>query len=121
MVMEIAITTTACLQPTGYVIDSQDCNDIDPLINPAADEYCDEIDQDCDGDSYDPEALDPLTWHVDADEDGFGDPALPIYACLQPAGTVENSDDCDDSDDLVFPFSHETEVPFVELIKTAWL
>ena len=106
-----SFSTTSCLQPSGYVADSADCNDMDPLIHPAGDEYCDEIDQDCDGDTNDSEALNPLTWHTDADSDGFGDPAAPILACLQPVGTVDNDDDCDDSDDLVFPFSHETEIP----------
>ena len=104
--------TTSCIQPSGYVSDGTDCDDTTDLIHPGADEYCDEIDQDCDGEAYDADALDRLTWHEDIDGDGFGDAASPLYACLQPTGAVENGDDCDDTDDLVFPFSHEIEIPF---------
>lgn len=45
-------------------------------------------------------------WCVDADKDGFGDPGL----CTEvppgdspPPGTVDNDDDCDDSDGKTFP------------------
>jgi hypothetical protein len=36
------------------------------------------------------------TWHLDADGDGFGDPATTIGACVQPTGTVSDATDCDD-------------------------
>ena len=108
----VNFTTSSCTKPSGYVADGTDCDDISNLIYPNAPEYCDEIDQDCDGATYDSEALDPLTWHMDTDGDGFGDPNTPILACLQPADAVENDDDCDDTNSLVFPFSHEIEIPF---------
>ncbi len=37
------------------------------------------------------------TWWLDADADGFGDAAFPLEACDQPAGYVDNDDDCDDA------------------------
>jgi len=40
----------------------------------------------------------PQTFYADHDGDGFGDPSAPVPACAQPAGTVQNHDDCDDAD-----------------------
>ena len=40
-----------CLQPTGYVADTSDCNDSDAGINPTAIEVCNGIDDDCNGDA----------------------------------------------------------------------
>ena len=40
-------TTSTCEQVDGYVVDSADCNDSDPNINPAAVEVCDNIDNNC--------------------------------------------------------------------------
>lgn len=42
-------------------------------------------------------------WHLDADGDGFGDPAVTIVACDAPVGYVSNGDDCDDGSALTFP------------------
>ena len=35
--------------PEGYVENPNDCNDTDTLINPSANEYCDTVDNNCDG------------------------------------------------------------------------
>ena len=37
-------------------------------------------------------------WYSDADGDGYGDPRGAESGCTQPDGTVDNYDDCDDSD-----------------------
>jgi len=42
-------TTQACSAPTGYVIDSRDCNDNSAAENPAAAEICDGRDNNCNG------------------------------------------------------------------------
>ncbi len=42
-------------------------------------------------------------WYQDADQDGFGDPDSTLTACMQPAGYVANSDDCDDTSSSTFP------------------
>ena len=94
-----------CVVPLGFVGDGGDCNDADPAISPGATEICSNIDEDCDGyiDDDDPD-VDPAsqsTFFTDADFDGFGDPFLPVFACVQPFGTADNGDDCDDGDPTV--------------------
>ena len=49
----------------------------------------------------------PVTFFADADGDGFGDVALPIEACWQPADTSTDGSDCDDSDPEVNPDADE--------------
>ena len=89
-----------------------DCDDRDAEINPEAVEYCDGVDNDCDGsfgalpcdeDPFcdEPDSADAFTWYADFDGDGFGDANLPAKACTQPIGWVYNSDDCNDDDETV--------------------
>jgi len=40
---------TECGQPTGYVANSDDCDDTDDEVNPAQEEVCDDKDNDCNG------------------------------------------------------------------------
>ncbi|MEM7163213.1 MAG: reprolysin-like metallopeptidase [Bacteroidota bacterium] len=89
----------ACEQPAGYADNALDCHDGNEDINPAAEEICDGIDNNCDGDID--EGL-VFTYYVDNDGDGFGNPNQSVTACSLPPGFVENSDDCDDSNDTVY-------------------
>jgi hypothetical protein len=81
----------------GYYSDV-DCNDQDPLINPAAAELCDEIDNDCDAEIDEDDAVEAVLWFPDGDGDGYGDSLGPIGGCTGPSGYVDNPDDCDDDD-----------------------
>ncbi len=51
-------TYTSCDQPEGFVADCTDCDDSDGGVNPAEDEVCDGIDNDCDGDVDEDDAID---------------------------------------------------------------
>ncbi len=82
----------------------QDINDSDPSINPNATEVCNGVDDDCDG--IVDENL-TITYYADSDSDGFGDASTTIDACALPAGYVNNSEDCDDSNDQVKPNATE--------------
>ena len=49
----------------------------------------------------------PMTWFADADGDGFGDANAPVTGCVQPEGTVEDDEDCNDADATVNPDAEE--------------
>ncbi len=88
----------------GWTAD-QDCDDSDPEIHPDAEEVCDGVDNDCDGDID--EGL-GTTWYEDLDGDGYGSPGTGIVvcdACL--TGYVRDSSDCDDGDPNTNPGADE--------------
>ncbi|MBN1335016.1 MAG: FG-GAP repeat protein [Deltaproteobacteria bacterium] len=99
-------TILTCTPPEGYVADGTDCDDGDATVHPDAPEYCDTIDNDCDG-FVDEDGLDPYPFYLDADGDGFGDPAITVEDCAPPEGYADNPDDCDDTDPAVHPGADE--------------
>ncbi|MSQ00777.1 MAG: hypothetical protein EXR71_02665 [Myxococcales bacterium] len=98
--------TLACDAPPGTVADDTDCDDANADVHPGGDEWCNGEDDDCDGTS-DEDALDPLTWYADTDEDGFGDVLNTTTACDSPAGYGPDSTDCDDADATINPLATE--------------
>jgi len=94
---DASTTTVACNEPSGYVGDSSDCDDAVATTNPGAVEYCDGVDNDCDGTVDEDAAADAATWYADTDGDGFGDGASTHRACSEPVGYVADSTDCDDA------------------------
>ncbi|MDM8005420.1 MAG: MopE-related protein [Phycisphaerae bacterium] len=101
-----SITTEACDAPVGYVADGTDCDDGNALINPAATEVCDSVDNNCDGQT-DEGAVGP-TWYQDLDGDNYGTTVVAQQACTQPNGSAAESTDCDDSSAAVNPGATET-------------
>ena len=83
----------ACSEPTGYTSDNSDCNDLDALVNPSAVEICNDIDDNCDGET---DELVQSTYYADNDGDGFGDENNTEYACEPGVGFVTDFSDCDD-------------------------
>lgn len=51
-----------------------DCDDDDPAVRPGAIEWCDGVDNDCDGQTDEVGAFGCTTYYRDLDGDGFGDP-----------------------------------------------
>ena len=102
-----AYSEVACDQPSGYVDNSDDCDDGDSSISPDADEYCDGDDNDCDGDTDEDDAVDAVTWYIDFDGDGYGVAAFTDLSCSVPSGYAATDDDCDDTDISVNPGADE--------------
>ena len=68
---------------------------------------CNEIDDNCNNVIDDNTIEGNLIYHEDADGDGFGSPDVTLVSCAQPIGFLLNDDDCDDSDDSIYPFAPE--------------
>ena len=93
-----------CDEPVGYVTNDLDCGPVTASQYPGADEYCNGIDDDCDGvsDVDELNAVGSTSFYPDGDGDGFGANNNVVNACQQPAGTVSNNLDCLDTDDTVY-------------------
>ncbi len=95
---------TACEAPDAYfVTNADDCDDAHDAAFPGGREYCDELDNDCDGVTDEEEALDQRLVYVDADGDGAGDPKRTSMECGVPDGFAAGPDDCDDSNASMSP------------------
>ncbi|UCD87624.1 MAG: putative metal-binding motif-containing protein, partial [Desulfobacterales bacterium] len=94
---------TAMSQPAGYVSNDHDCNDNNASINPGATEVCNSVDDNCDGN------IDEgcTSYYRYADGDNYGDPADSVVDTTPPSGYVANSDDCDDTDNTIYPGATE--------------
>lgn len=90
-------TVTACEQPVGYVLSSDDCADSTASVYPGAPELCNGFDDDCD-DVRD-EGLRVNAW-LDDDYDGFG---VPV--CSIPGGyrATSGKGDCNDDRSNIKP------------------
>lgn len=119
-------SVSSCTQPTGFVTNSNDCNDNNSAINPNTIWFAD-----LDGDGFhnpgnlliqcaqpsnfillstssgvdcndnDNTILGATVWFADSDGDGFGNPNSSITSCTQPSGFVDNNLDCDDTNNLI--------------------
>ena len=87
----------------------EDCDNEDAAVYPSADEICNDVDDNCDGQIDESGAIGERTWYRDLDGDGHGaaGPSVTVQACHQPDGYAENNDDCDDGDNDTFPGAPE--------------
>ncbi len=75
-----------------------DCDDSNAQVHPGAQESCNLVDDDCDGEVD--EGVE-TTFYADADGDGMGAADETLTGCSAPEGFVETSGDCDDTNPLV--------------------
>ncbi len=94
------IPVITCQAPPGYASYYQDdCDDSNALIYPNHPEYCDGLDNNCNG-----QIDEMVTVYADNDHDNFGDPGNSIESCVPvPAGYVLNSTDCNDGNSNINP------------------
>jgi len=105
---DAGVSVTSCMAPAGYVSDGTDCDDTDAAVSPAATEFCNGIDDNCDGAIDEDAAADAATWYADADGDTYGDASSSVVDCDQPAGYVSDTTDCVDSNASIHPGAVET-------------
>jgi hypothetical protein len=92
------------LDDDGFTTLDGDCDDTNPTVHPAADEVCDSIDNDCDGEVDEDIGS---WWFMDYDDDGFGDAERSYFGCDPLPGHIEDNTDCDDTDLLSHPGAEE--------------
>ena len=97
----------SCSAPAGYVDNSNDCNDLDTLVHPNSVEFCDTIDNNCNGVIDENSSVDAQTWYADNDNDNFGSATNTTQSCTIPDGYIANSEDCDDADNDIYPTADE--------------
>ncbi len=99
-----------CEAPQGYVDNSADCDDTNGARKPGADETCNDLDDDCDGE-VDEEPVDGVLNWFDGDWDGFtvGEAVITCdYIGAPYTDAWSDPDDCDDANPDVNPEETET-------------
>jgi len=97
-------TIEECAPPSGWVLDSSDCDDADGEVHPDATEVCNEVDDDCD-DTVDEGVTE--VFYRDEDGDGYGQVGSTTDGCRPPEGYAETPGDCDDAEAAVYPGATE--------------
>jgi hypothetical protein len=98
--------TCSCGNPgPGYAIVGGDCNDLVGSIYPGAPELCNNIDDNCNGETDEAGAKGCKFFYKDKDKDGFGDDN--DAGCLCPSKAtkewISTKGDCDDANKAIYP------------------
>ena len=83
---------------------AEDCNDSNSAIRPGAEEICNQLDDNCDG-QIDEDVR--TVYFRDADGDTYGNPRITSESCEQPDGYVTNDEDCNDNSASALPGGEE--------------
>ncbi len=93
------------LDGDSFTVKEGDCDDLDPTRYPGAEEICDGVDNNCN--QQIDEGATRTPFFRDADNDGYGENASTIEACVPPAGYVTNNQDCNDANPAIHPGATE--------------
>jgi large repetitive protein len=93
-----SLSLNSCSPLFGYIADNSDCDDTDNTVYPNAAEVCDGQINDCNSTSV-------PTNETDDDSDGFVD--CTIDANGWDGGPIFGGDDCNDTDDTLYPNATE--------------
>jgi YVTN family beta-propeller protein len=98
-----------CIDKDNDGYDScNECDDDNADIHPDADEICDGVDNDCDGE------IDEGLFYPDVDQDGYGDATAVGQSCPVPEDYVKDNTDCDDSNFSINPGKEEISQNFLD-------
>ena len=95
----------SCVVLSGYVMDGTDCDDNNASVNPGSVETCDGLDNNCNNEVD--EGLTFVSFFLDMDGDGYGDPQTERISCVVLSGYVMDSTDCDDTNAMINPDAAE--------------
>lgn len=95
----------ACAPEEKYSLIAGDCADGDAERYPGAEERCNGLDDDCDGEID--EGVPLGVFYRDADGDGFGNPSTMVETCTPEPDYVDNGLDCNDNSEAIHPEATE--------------
>ena len=98
---DLDTTVEACSAPSGATATPGDCDDTVFEVKPGAPRPATTSTTTATTSSTTTRRRAHL--YADRDGDGFGDADTPIEACEQPTDAVDDDQDCDDTDEAVFP------------------
>ncbi|AOE49718.1 putative metal-binding motif-containing protein [Kangiella sediminilitoris] len=91
-------------QNTEFDTTTYDCDDSKRAVNIGAQEICDGIDNNCNGDIDEGVSV---AYYLDADSDLWGDASKVYYACSLPDGYSQRRGDCNDRSSAINPSAQE--------------
>ncbi len=102
-------TCLCAVPPTGYAVQSGDCNDQASAAHPGAAEICDGVDNNCNGQIDESGAQGCVQYFLDIDADGYGDASQSQCTCATTGNfTATKSGDCNDQALAIHPGALES-------------
>ena len=106
----------ACEEREGVATVSGDCDDTNAVVNPAAEEVCDGLDNNCSGTIDEGQTQ---FFYEDVDADGFGNDGSMVETCDRPSGYVDNALDCDDTSAFVSPLLQKHAMKWTTIVMVS--